>query len=497
MQDFLQTVCAQVRWRRAHETISRDLSDHIEDQAEAYEREGASRGEAKRRAVTQMGDPVELGMLMDASYRPATPWRMLLYVALSAALGILLQFVVYGDYGSYHPYAGMGGSIDNWGLTAVGWVLGAGLFFALYYTGSVRIARLAWPFYGCTLAFVLVQRSFLLHAKIWNWLWSIGFRFTSYLSQYQLLLIPVAVALLLIRCKRYGNKGICIATLAYMALLFAAECSLYREIFDFTYTLFAAMLLYAFAERWYTGKYRALLLLATLLLPIALFALMRLPYGRFSSELLGVYGNRFAMNLATLRALLAPGGNHSADVWKEGWQLPPELVRDCLKNAGWFGAGTTVPHAEIQLMEGPFNPIDYMLSRIVYRYGWAAGIATVAAPTALLAAGYYKNARQSSESARMLGFSILTLMTLQGLLYCMRNLGLSTMLQHSLPLPLLSYGNISRVLHLALLGLLLSLFRTDGLYTERLAKRKRGRSRARKDARDCLPCDAKEPDASR
>ena len=40
---FLSKVCEQVRWKQAHETIARDLSAHIEDQAEAFEKAGYGR----------------------------------------------------------------------------------------------------------------------------------------------------------------------------------------------------------------------------------------------------------------------------------------------------------------------------------------------------------------------------------------------------------------------------------------------------------------------
>ncbi|MBQ4611653.1 MAG: hypothetical protein IJB30_07920, partial [Clostridia bacterium] len=69
-KNYLDKVCSAVRWKQAHETIRRELSDHIEDQAAAFEAEGLSPDEAMEKAVLEMGDAEEVGYGLDASYRP-------------------------------------------------------------------------------------------------------------------------------------------------------------------------------------------------------------------------------------------------------------------------------------------------------------------------------------------------------------------------------------------------------------------------------------------
>jgi len=58
MEEFIKTLTEQMRCARARDGVARELSDHILDQAEAYEQSGMERGKAVAKAVREMGDPV-------------------------------------------------------------------------------------------------------------------------------------------------------------------------------------------------------------------------------------------------------------------------------------------------------------------------------------------------------------------------------------------------------------------------------------------------------
>lgn len=51
LSEYLEAVGAQIRWKRARRPLLRELSDHIADQAAAFEAEGQSPGEALTAAV--------------------------------------------------------------------------------------------------------------------------------------------------------------------------------------------------------------------------------------------------------------------------------------------------------------------------------------------------------------------------------------------------------------------------------------------------------------
>lgn len=40
VNEYLKSVCAEVRWRQAHDAVREELAAHIEDQTESYMRSG-------------------------------------------------------------------------------------------------------------------------------------------------------------------------------------------------------------------------------------------------------------------------------------------------------------------------------------------------------------------------------------------------------------------------------------------------------------------------
>lgn len=74
--------------------VARELSDHISDQKEDYERRGMSEAEAETEAVRQMGDAVEVGMEMDRLHRPGMDKKTLFLVGILSLAALFLQTVV-------------------------------------------------------------------------------------------------------------------------------------------------------------------------------------------------------------------------------------------------------------------------------------------------------------------------------------------------------------------------------------------------------------------
>ena len=59
-QQYVDILTEQIRCRRARSLVSEEIGQHIEDQEQAYLREGMEAEAASREAVRQMGDPVEI-----------------------------------------------------------------------------------------------------------------------------------------------------------------------------------------------------------------------------------------------------------------------------------------------------------------------------------------------------------------------------------------------------------------------------------------------------
>ena len=60
-KEWLQTVTAQLRCRRAVPGVERELENHLSEQYNAFVAQGCAPEEAEHRTVESMGDPVLAG----------------------------------------------------------------------------------------------------------------------------------------------------------------------------------------------------------------------------------------------------------------------------------------------------------------------------------------------------------------------------------------------------------------------------------------------------
>ena len=100
-ESYIRDVVEQIRCVRARDGIAKELSDHIEDQTAAYEEKGVTHEEAVRKAVQEMGDPVEVGVELDRIHRPQTDYKLIGMAFLFHIAGFFIIYQV--GYLSQHP----------------------------------------------------------------------------------------------------------------------------------------------------------------------------------------------------------------------------------------------------------------------------------------------------------------------------------------------------------------------------------------------------------
>ena len=65
---YMELLLEQIRNKRAKELVAHEITSHIEDQEEAYRAQGLTAYDAERRAVLDMGDPVETENVLEYGY---------------------------------------------------------------------------------------------------------------------------------------------------------------------------------------------------------------------------------------------------------------------------------------------------------------------------------------------------------------------------------------------------------------------------------------------
>lgn len=94
MEEYLKALLEQIRCKKARPAIERELRNHMEEQVSANRAEGMEEEEALRRAIEDMGDPVEAGIKLDRIHRPKTAWDVIGIMVVVAVVSIVVHVVI-------------------------------------------------------------------------------------------------------------------------------------------------------------------------------------------------------------------------------------------------------------------------------------------------------------------------------------------------------------------------------------------------------------------
>ena len=421
IRDYLDTVTAQIRWKRARTVVVRELETHLEDQRNEFLAEGHSPEEAERLAVEEMGDPVAVGTDLDRLHRPKSQWKMLCLLAVALGVWLALRLVERWGVSYWSEYVVSFGGIV---------LLAAGLAAGIYLLDYTLLAKAALP-----LA-VLLTAAAALGGRF-----QFQMGYTHDLGQYIILLLPVAMALAVYGLRSRGTGGLALccllgllpavcylpgSPLRFLWALWGAPPVLWVSLFGVTGVLAAGVKLGAFGAR------------------------------RRNWQLVAAYGAAVLVCLAAT-FLLQPG---QLSMSREDMTWAWEIVSHA-KLAGMVELDPALM-GDMRL-ELRFTGYDGYMLAVLANYGWL-GLALIQAPAAaILIFGWRKLHRQASLLGRLLGTAALATLTWQAAAVLIQNLAGLRGLLTCFPYPFLSDGGTSLVVDCALLGLLLSIFRGESI----------------------------------
>lgn len=136
--EYLNTVCEQIRFRAARKTIRSEIEAHIDDRI--------AEGKSETEAIAAMGDAIQTGKALSRIHRPRLEWRVILCMLLLSAVSTVLSFSM-TEYGSYIFPSGVFGEMVRPML--YGLILMAGMYLLKY----SLLERLKYVFYGAGLLY--------------------------------------------------------------------------------------------------------------------------------------------------------------------------------------------------------------------------------------------------------------------------------------------------------------------------------------------------------
>jgi len=88
--DFITTVTKQVRFSFDRKIIALELEDHIKELETFYIEEVYDKGLAHEKAISEMGDPVEIGIALNKVHKPIWGWLWLISKAICIGLACVV-----------------------------------------------------------------------------------------------------------------------------------------------------------------------------------------------------------------------------------------------------------------------------------------------------------------------------------------------------------------------------------------------------------------------
>ena len=436
IRDYLDTVTAQIRWKRARAVVVRELETHLEDQRNEFLTEGRSPEEAERLAVEEMGDPVAVGTDLDRLHRPKPQWGML---ALTVALLLVGSWLRYALTQAGAPWEK---DLDPFrcALSAVG---GAAVLLGAYSLNIARLLRWArWVYIGAIGAGVL---SLHLSPVINNAL---------YFTRYVVLFYPAAYAFWLYACRGRGWRGLLAAVAGGIPLTVICGMAPSMQGMLMLLVIGCFLLLLAIWMDWFAVPRRQGLSAVGGLAAVMAGAVLWMQFGA------GYNGSR-------LQAFLHPESDPTGSGY-QGVMAQRVLEASRLVGKGGDLSIRTDAVRDMELFPEMMLPEwnhDFLPTTMVYKLGWLPYLLLLAALAALFLWMLRRCACQRSQSGKLLALAVVGTLAVQSVFAVVLNLGF---VLFSAQLPLVT-GNLHSVVDCALIGLALSAFRSETLLRDTAA----------------------------
>lgn len=431
IEEYLDRVCARIRAKELHSELREEIRGHIDELLTEKENEKISPIEAATWALAQMGDADEVGGTLGQVHRPRFNWKLLLPLAAMIGFGLLALFSLgnaeEGIYDSFNP-----GSYQLYfyGLGLVALIVCLFFDYRLFkkyaialYTATVLLTILFFSFGSPTVNGTI------------GWV-GIG-PLHLYWTLIMFVLFLIALPGLFERLSLKNEKWTSLRQIGGMGLI-ALPVVLYIR-FDFLAWLLligylaAALTLYVRSggSRVYTYG-----------LPALFAAWMAVLYVRndyWQARIESV----FAPHLQTAN------NNYLND-----------SIAAAVREGGWFGQGFGSSGSRII-----YAYSDAILPYLTYSFGWIAAGAVVACNLWLIALLLRSAVKITDRYGRSLATGLSVLLAFQWIYGIGASFNLLPFT--TLTMPFIGYGGSSTVIHCAVLGLIMGIYRRKDMIPTR------------------------------
>ena len=425
--DFMDKVCGEIKYKGVHRGITEELESHFNERIDFYVEAGHDEEEASIKAVEQMGDPVKIGQELNRTHRPKTEWSIIGLIGLMIIMGIISVYTLAMDPGYYLDFNEVLGKY----LSYI--IIGLVVFLATFFFDYKKAERYSLHILMGTLLVLLVTDLLF---------------FRNQLGSTRTPLYSIALIFMIVSFAGLVKKW-CNGTEMFKLLGLVGFTTIFLLIFIDSLSIIAGLLL-------------------TILISITICIFNKGFKGNRKKSLMLIYGSGISgvlfitlflkpYQLERLVAFINPE-KYSMGA---GWTIV--YVRGLLSSAKFWGQSASLHHT----VEGvnriflPSAETDLIFAYIISAFGWAMGMAVVLIIAAVIYRMYLASTKIRDEYGKILAISVITIFSIQAIASILMNLGIFPIIGVSLPF--MSQGGTNFVVNMALMGLLLGIYRRKDL----------------------------------
>jgi len=414
IKNYSNSVCEQIRWKKAHEVIGEEIENHIIDQKDGFIKKGLDEETSIDKAILEMGDPITVGAQLDRTHRPKAQWSMILLTLLMLGMGLVIKLLFTNNLNTPRviPYSIISAAI------------GIGFMLAAYFIDFTILVKHHKKIF---IALIIIEIMLLMFSPKVNG--------CKIYVNYILLLFPTAYAGIIYGVRNKGYGGIIQCYLFFVIPLLIGIAAPAGSGNYFYGIICFILLIIAISKNWFNIKTKTGLLIAFTPVIVFIIYFIALTMRRVYFELDGY------MNV---------------------------IVRNIISHAQFIG-GVDVSTYGKDI--APFLDTNFLLTHLIGRIGWISFVVMMIVIAIFIAYGFYLCQKQKSILGKLVSTSVMACFTLQVVCFTANNLGFPIFVM--LPgLPLISYGNIALIINMSLIGIMLSVFKSGDAVRDKLSSNK-------------------------
>lgn len=419
VEEYIEDICSYVRFKKAHKEIRTEFLNHIEEKTEDLMLEGMNEEEASKKALDEMGQAEIIGKQLDQSHKAAPEWSILIMTVLFSALGLVTAYlIITNEVIRYSP-----SFIKSIMFNIIGYITILGLYFFDYKKLEKHSLKI---YIGVTLM-LLIQIFFAVPVngvKAWIPLGPISINVT----ELSLFLYVISLSKLLRSSELKSIKDY-----VYLTLMMLIPIVLYIQLI---LSMGALSYFIIFIMFMFNSKVKLSYIFSVIgaFIAVCFFTVFTAP----------------SYHIRRLLIFMNP----ESDPKGMGWLYIQ--IQKLLSSAGLMGKGLNFPKGAIPEVQN-----DYILTYIIYTFGWIVGIVLIVLVLAYIIRMFTAARAVKDSYGRFIIQGFICIFALEFIWNILMVLGFAPIV--SVGLPFISYGNSKALIQMAAIGLIMSIYRSKSL----------------------------------